>query len=65
MQVRGVVRQLIHPGLFKTDVADAEVGFALGKVYKLLRVGSYVSGLLPLGTILMMLKLSPAMASVK
>ena len=31
-----VIRQLVHPGLFKTDVADPEVGFALGKIYELL-----------------------------
>ena len=37
LQVRGVVCQLICPCLFKAYIADAEIGFTAGKVYKLLR----------------------------
>ena len=37
LQMRCIICQLIHPGLFKTDVADPEVGFTLGKIDKLLR----------------------------
>ena len=37
LQMRRVICQLIHPGLFKTDITDAEVSFTLGKIDKLLR----------------------------
>ena len=37
LQMGRVVRQLVYPCLFKADVADAEVGLTLGKVYELLR----------------------------
>ena len=39
LQVGSIVRQFFRPCLLETDVADAEIGFALGKVDKLLGRG--------------------------
>ena len=37
LDMRGIVHQTVHPGLFEADVTDAEVGFAVAKGYELLR----------------------------
>ena len=39
LQVGSIVRQFFRPCLLETDVADAEIGLALGKVDKLLGRG--------------------------
>ena len=65
LQVWGIVRQTVYPTLFKAYIADAEIGFAWARSTSCCGEGSYVSGLVPLGTMLTTVKRSPAMASVK
>ena len=51
LNMGGIVHQTIHPGLFESDVSDAEIGFAVSQRNKLLgdRIIGFRAGTFEIG----------------